>query len=207
MSIASAARLRNEMCFCIICIDSHENGDIAGRIFNAYYRDAIFFENGLDLLGKMEDIFDIFGYPHRTMDVRRSFSKYVDDPDEDDKGASVEKAYEKAGRKTAGEIEDKSDPAVSSNIVKIGNWGAAEEVKPEPAAQPKKGTSHERIHIAPSTRLVKHNAVGKLATLRTRVMFRQNAEWQGNAKWLEADLTENFSSVLELIMLIDSLWE
>ena len=38
------------------------------------------------------------------------------------------------------------------------------------------------------------------------IMFRQNAEWQGNARWLEEDLSEDFSSVLELIMLIDSMF-
>ena len=61
--------------------------------------------------------------------------------------------------------------------------------------------------MAPTTHLIKHNAKGKLATLKTRIMFRQNAEWQGNVKWLETDMTEDFSSVPELLLLMDSIFD
>lgn len=45
---------------------------------------------------------------------------------------------------------------------------------------------------------------GKLATFRIQVRFRQNASWQGTLTWVEGNKTENFRSVLELIMLMDS---
>ncbi len=45
---------------------------------------------------------------------------------------------------------------------------------------------------------------GKLATFTLRVMFRQNASWQGTVRWMEQNKTENFRSVLELIHLLDS---
>lgn len=45
---------------------------------------------------------------------------------------------------------------------------------------------------------------GELATFAVRIMFRRNASWQGGVTWLEGDQKENFRSVLELLLLIDS---
>lgn len=45
---------------------------------------------------------------------------------------------------------------------------------------------------------------GKLATFEVRVLFRQNASWQGCITWLEEGMEENFRSVLELAILMDS---
>lgn len=45
---------------------------------------------------------------------------------------------------------------------------------------------------------------GKLATFAVRILFRQNASWQGSVTWLEGSREESFRSVLELIFLMDS---
>lgn len=45
---------------------------------------------------------------------------------------------------------------------------------------------------------------GKLATFAVRILFRQNASWQGSVTWLEEGMEESFRSVLELILLMDS---
>lgn len=45
---------------------------------------------------------------------------------------------------------------------------------------------------------------GKLATFSVRILFRQNASWQGSVKWMEGGMEESFRSVLELILLMDS---
>ncbi len=45
---------------------------------------------------------------------------------------------------------------------------------------------------------------GKVATFAVRVLFRQNASWQGSVAWLEGGREERFRSVLELILLMDS---
>ena len=45
---------------------------------------------------------------------------------------------------------------------------------------------------------------GELATLAVRVLFRQNASWQGTVAWLEGSREESFRSVLELLLLMDS---
>lgn len=44
---------------------------------------------------------------------------------------------------------------------------------------------------------------GKCATFEIRVLFRQNASWQGSVLWKEANLDQNFRSVLELLLLMD----
>ena len=48
------------------------------------------------------------------------------------------------------------------------------------------------------------NRTGKAATFSVRVLFRQNASWQGSVIWLEGGLEQSFRSVLELILLMDN---
>ena len=43
-----------------------------------------------------------------------------------------------------------------------------------------------------------------LATFQVRVLFRQNASWQGNLVWAERQMDARFRSVLELVRLMDS---
>lgn len=45
---------------------------------------------------------------------------------------------------------------------------------------------------------------GVLATFAVRIVFRQNASWQGSIQWLDGEREQSFRSVLELIFLIDS---
>ena len=45
---------------------------------------------------------------------------------------------------------------------------------------------------------------GKLATFVVRLLFRQHASWQGSVVWLEGKGEQNFRSVLELVLLLDS---
>ena len=48
---------------------------------------------------------------------------------------------------------------------------------------------------------------GRCATFAVRVLFRQNASWQGSLTWLEEDREESFRSVLELLLLMHSALE
>ena len=48
---------------------------------------------------------------------------------------------------------------------------------------------------------------GRVATLQLRVIFRQNTSWQGTVHWMERNKKENFRSFLELLMLIDSIFD
>ena len=45
---------------------------------------------------------------------------------------------------------------------------------------------------------------GEVATFAVRVLFRQNASWQGSIQWVEGNREESFRSVLELLFLMDS---
>ena len=45
---------------------------------------------------------------------------------------------------------------------------------------------------------------GQLATFSLRVMFRQNATWQGSLTWTDTKQEHRFRSALELLRLIDS---
>jgi len=45
---------------------------------------------------------------------------------------------------------------------------------------------------------------GTLATFSIRILFRQNASWQGSILWREGGREQSFRSVLELIFLMDS---
>ena len=43
-----------------------------------------------------------------------------------------------------------------------------------------------------------------IATFKISVLFRQNASWQGTVVWMDRQTEAQFRSVLELIMLMDS---
>ena len=45
---------------------------------------------------------------------------------------------------------------------------------------------------------------GRLATFNLRIIFRQNASWQGSISWLEGRQEQSFRSALELIFLMDN---
>ncbi len=45
---------------------------------------------------------------------------------------------------------------------------------------------------------------GKLASFALRILFRQNASWQGSVVWLDQNQEQSFRSVLELILLFDN---
>ena len=45
---------------------------------------------------------------------------------------------------------------------------------------------------------------GICGTFAVRILFLQNASWQGSISWLEGYREESFRSVLELLLLIDS---
>ncbi|MGI6151571.1 MAG: hypothetical protein ACOYIR_06430 [Christensenellales bacterium] len=44
---------------------------------------------------------------------------------------------------------------------------------------------------------------GEKGTFVVRVMFRQNATWQGTVSWVEGNKTQHFRSMLELIHLLE----
>ena len=57
--------------------------------------------------------------------------------------------------------------------------------------------------LSPETVAEELGQEGKVATFSVRILFRQNASWQGSVSWLEGKQEESFRSVLELILLMD----
>lgn len=51
---------------------------------------------------------------------------------------------------------------------------------------------------------VPEQQTGQCGTFALRILFRQNASWQGSVTWLEGRQEQSFRSVLELILLLDS---
>ena len=45
---------------------------------------------------------------------------------------------------------------------------------------------------------------GALATFSVRILFRQNASWQGSLSWVDGNQEQYFRSVLEMILLMDN---
>ena len=45
---------------------------------------------------------------------------------------------------------------------------------------------------------------GRAATFVAKVLFRQNASWQGSVQWMEGQREQSFRSALELIFLLDN---
>ena len=45
---------------------------------------------------------------------------------------------------------------------------------------------------------------GSVATFRLRILFRQNASWQGSLVWQEGRQEQSFRSVLELLFLMEN---
>jgi len=46
------------------------------------------------------------------------------------------------------------------------------------------------------------NLSAETPTFVTKVLYRQNSDWQGTVKWVEKGLEVNFRSLLELVMLM-----
>ena len=61
------------------------------------------------------------------------------------------------------------------------------------------------IHmLSPDDSSMEEARTGALGTFILRLIFRQHTTWQGTVTWLEGEGEQNFRSVLELIILMNS---
>ena len=131
----------NEYRTSIICVDSYENKQLRGRLFNPYLSGELHFENVMQFLCLMEDLLNQIEYPQSFTTPRRFWQ---DDPRQE----------------------------------------------------------HELCHKEEKT--METPAPGQLGMFQIRIIFRQNASWQGSISWLDHSKEESFRSVLELLLLIDN---
>jgi len=123
----------NEYRTTIVCVDSCQEDDFSGRLYNPYWKKGREFHSVMQLLMEMESLLDQIRLP-QSFTAKRSF------------------------------VQPTSEPA------------------------------HAPADEASRT--------GRLGTFILRVVFRQNASWQGALTWVEGHRTESFRSVLELLLLM-----
>lgn len=73
---------------------------------------------------------------------------------------------------------------------------------PQPFAQVRSFRPQEKAHG--EIRRDNLEQRGEKGTFVMKVIFRQNASWQGTVLWLEANREESFRSVLEFALLLNS---
>lgn len=71
---------------------------------------------------------------------------------------------------------------------------------------PARSFSGRNKAVAHARQMVAGEGRGQVVSFRLRVLFRQNASWQGSLSWLDQDREESFRSVLELLYLMQSAW-
>ena len=125
----------NEYRSTTVCVDSYENGILAGQLFNSFLDTGQQFESLSQFLFQMEELLDTIGFPQSYTEPR-IFSETI----------------------------PRCDVHLS-------------ETKPQR---------------------------GRLASFVVKILFRQNASWQGLVIWQEGGKEQSFRSALELIFLIDS---
>lgn len=57
----------NQVC---VCVDDNGNGGIAGRFYHAYSAEGGVFQNSHQLIGAMDNFFDVLGYPQCNVQMR-----------------------------------------------------------------------------------------------------------------------------------------
>lgn len=83
------------------------------------------------------------------------------------------------------------------NMEKIfGEINSPQEFFPKRSFNSNKG-KHQQVYTDESVK------VGKRATFSIKLLFRQNASWQGAITWRERKYEESFRSCLELLLLMD----
>ena len=73
---------------------------------------------------------------------------------------------------------------------------------PQPFTQDR--SFRERKVTLSGTTAEEETQKGKVGTFAVRILFRQNASWQGTVSWVEGKQEKNFRSALELLKSIDS---
>ena len=73
MPRGTEGRVLNEMCSSRICVDEYNAGELKGRLYSNYYSEPMIFENVLQLVKKLDGLYDSYEYPQKTTKTR-SFS-------------------------------------------------------------------------------------------------------------------------------------
>jgi hypothetical protein len=133
--ILQKTALENPSRTSVVCVDSYDNGVLAGRIISPHLSAEVAFHSTMEFIKEIESLLGEMQFP-QSFSTNRSFRPLSD-------------------LKTTAFM---------------------------PSAAKK----------------------GQVATFFLRILFRQNASWQGSVTWMENGRSESFRSALELIFLTDS---
>jgi len=157
-------------------VKKSDDGNLLGELDCIYFEEPFAFSSLMNMIEIMEATFDAKGFPEKHM-LPRTFGK----------------AKERI-RKHETDLQ-----AILTNEVHIKERSVSKDNSGSDTMEcspPEDNTENE----ASGCSLVKE----KICRFEILVRFRHNAEWQGNIKWLEKDVTKDFSSILELTKLMDN---
>jgi hypothetical protein len=102
-----------------------------------------------------------------------------------------------------------SNPFINSwqNFTSLSDFIIKMELMMDMMELPQSYAANRRFSTGPSDKLCKPTGImrrGNKATFSLTIRFRRNNSWQGTLSWLETKYEQNFRSVLELIVMMDS---
>lgn len=101
----------------------------------------------------------------------------------------------------AADSQSRTFRSMSQLILRINEW-LDQENFPQAFSKLRKfrDPGDAALSVSPESCQIK----GEIATFVVRILFRQNASWQGSIKWVDTNQEEYFRSVLELMVLMDN---
>jgi len=151
------------------------NGNIKGELSCKYFDEPFKFSSLMSMIEMMETTFDAKGFPEKHM-LPRTFGK------EKPRIRKHEVDLDELLRKYTS-LEEASDAGEHSGAG--GHSGRSEA-----------GENRDAGDLP--------EAKDKTCSFDISVRFRHNAEWQGSIHWIERNVTKQFSSIVELIKLMDN---
>jgi len=174
------------------------NGNLQGELNCKYFEEPFKFSSFMSMIDMMETTFDAKGFPEKHM-LPRTFgdSKPRIRKHEMDLNTLVKEYSLKHESGSAGES--------SIGAVGIGSGGAASDgAGAVGATSDGSGAVGATSDGSGAVGATSQTSAEKTCTFDILVKFRHNAEWQGSIHWIEKDVTKQFSSIVELIKLMDN---
>lgn len=210
MSVARVGSLPDSHKYYTVSVDSLGNWLFRGQVFHESLDYGLVFENITEMIYLLEDLFDEQGYPMKSVD-RRHFNKAPLNI-KAHKCQVQDKECPESGKQTAvfqlcvkhryhatwqGDIKNMGDGKTYAFLSLLELIGYLNRELGNKALLP--GPKEQEGVTAPRTFTVKS---GCGATFVVRVLFYENATWQGTVFWEEEGCEVHFRSFMELLLLM-----
>jgi len=161
------------------------DGNILGELNCKYFEEPLAFSSFMNMIEIMETTFDAKGFPEKHM-LPRTFGngkQRIRKHEADLHTLLKDDTHIKERNIQTTDTQKEASAPVDNDAITSGD--ATDQTVQKPEALDLK-------------------QIAKSCTFEILVRFRHNAEWQGSIKWLERDVTKQFSSIVELIKLLDN---